>query len=423
MNNLQIKPYRAFFLSLLLLIQFSCQKKDLSLITNSNSNFSNTLQVWLDYQKFSFRSNLVSNSSTNQHSSLRENHLNTNQLSSRYFAKDANVDLLKNNLDLDNVYKKRGKGKFDYALIPIKENLQIAKNLSTSSTLLLFCTMNKKGDIISANIIYYLPSNGVKRNSSDFKSFLNLYADGNSKNVSEDGIYNILSVTGKWISQMEFKKGVLYTNKIISNKKASNIIVTQSICIDWYLVTTYHYPDGSIDQTSVYIGTTCDDCGGDYMSLCPDGGGGSSGDNTTYQDYTEMTHYKDEESDFSAQETDNNGILSISSGDGVYQPIKFTWLADIQYHYWTVNGIVITAAIDYVDVYNTTADPLYSSFISSWGIAGNRTLTLFNHINNYTTLTGVSVLVNWSCIVNGIYRCVDGYSWSRQWDKYHSKVW
>lgn len=44
-------------------------------------------------------------------------------------------------------------------------------------------------------------------------------------------------------------------NKNTSNETASS---TNSGCIDWYIVTTYTYPDGTQYTTEEYIGTTCD---------------------------------------------------------------------------------------------------------------------------------------------------------------------
>ena len=53
-----------------------------------------------------------------------------------------------------------------------------------------------------------------------------------------------------------------------------NDVKTNSVCIDWYLVTTYYYADGTSTQTSEYEGTTCDGCdNGMYESLCPIDGG------------------------------------------------------------------------------------------------------------------------------------------------------
>ncbi|MDP3666866.1 MAG: hypothetical protein Q8R50_09305 [Sediminibacterium sp.] len=71
----------------------------------------------------------------------------------------------------------------------------------------------------------------------------------------------------------------------IQAKQNSDTKKVNSTCIDWYLVTTYHYSNGSTYQTSEYVGTTCGGCDTpDYQSLCPggDGGGGNDGEYTRY---------------------------------------------------------------------------------------------------------------------------------------------
>lgn len=74
------------------------------------------------------------------------------------------------------------------------------------------------------------------------------------------------------------KNGSQTNHQEVSNKTETN-------CIDWYIITTYTYPDGTQTVTEAYIGTTCGDpdgCNPDpYLQqltsgTCP-GSGGSPG--------------------------------------------------------------------------------------------------------------------------------------------------
>ncbi len=80
--------------------------------------------------------------------------------------------------------------------------------------------------------------------------------------------------------------------KRIRIDKKNNLRLTSSFantrgddCTDWYMITTYTYPDGTQSQTETYVGTTCGngDCGigGPYNQnlecINPGEGGGSGG--------------------------------------------------------------------------------------------------------------------------------------------------
>ncbi len=60
---------------------------------------------------------------------------------------------------------------------------------------------------------------------------------------------------------------------------------TNLICIDWYLITTYHFSNGSSYQTSEYVGQTCSGCDtGSFQSLCEPGDGGGTSCTMTADD-------------------------------------------------------------------------------------------------------------------------------------------
>ena len=95
------------------------------------------------------------------------------------------------------------------------------------------------------------------------------------------------------------KKGYL-TVKKGSELNLQNHTVTETNCIDWYIVTTYTYPDGSQTVTEQYIGTTCGDpegCNPDpYLeqltSAACGGPGGSGGGTPGNEDPSAIPHKK-----------------------------------------------------------------------------------------------------------------------------------
>lgn len=84
------------------------------------------------------------------------------------------------------------------------------------------------------------------------------------------------------------RKGYLVVKKGGQNNESHpSGIAVNSDCIDWYIVTTYTYPDGTQTVTEEYIGSTCGDPDGctpdPYLQQLPsgacNGGGGNSGSN------------------------------------------------------------------------------------------------------------------------------------------------
>jgi len=74
------------------------------------------------------------------------------------------------------------------------------------------------------------------------------------------------------------RRKIISTANVQAKNKEINSSHRIDMCIDWYLVTTYHWADGSTTESWDYLGTTCDDCDNPEMaSICPDDGGGGGG--------------------------------------------------------------------------------------------------------------------------------------------------
>jgi hypothetical protein len=93
-----------------------------------------------------------------------------------------------------------------------------------------------------------------------------------------------MSITGKRLYELSYEKGNLSRVAAISNKNLDGKTSSTQSCIDWYLITTIHYADGTTSQTEEYVGTTCTGCDGcaDLACLCPDN---NPGGNPGYYEY------------------------------------------------------------------------------------------------------------------------------------------
>lgn len=346
----------------------ACQKE---VTTSSPNGVSEKVNVWLDEQKS--ESINASGGSTN---------------------KDANIDLLKLNLDFNSAKMAPRDQNNDYLIVPIKEELKTKKNLDRNSTLDLLIVMDKAGKIKWGEIVYFLPADGKKHNSLSPNTIQNIF---NSK-PADNGMFKFLSVTGKWINQIEYKNNRLYSHGIIESKKSDNTQRTTTICIDWYLVTTYHYGDGSTYQTWEYVGTTCDGCDNpDYQSLCPDGGGGGSGNTQIVTE--DISSYEEE----------------YESDDANAPKIIYAHVYTLQF----VNDEVVN-----VIRYPVTATPMSIAYVDRYGRNTIRTLTLLAQGGSWMPLTATSGQVNWICDVYALYVYSNGNpSFAKQWTHTHSIVY
>ena len=332
----------------------SCQKEASSTNENSNKEIIAKVNAWLDSQK-----------SPNQPN------------------KAANIELLKENLAFGSARTEQLDNKHDFLVLPIKDDLINKKNFDKHSTLTLLLITDKVGKISSGSIVYFQPSDGEKLKLLPENTFSNLF---NGKKVTINGTYKMLTVSGRWISQFETKNGKLFSTGTIQQKEESNKGTQASKttgCIDWYLVTTFHWADGTTTQTSEYIGTTCDNCDDpNEMSLCPDGGGGGDGpgpdDIVTGEDEAITTS--------SATAPDPNTGLSGSS------ILSYTFHALCEWEYDFTDE-----HFDYITQYKPFPVPVSQVFTDD---NGNPATFFLNVLDDWsaskTPLTTRTVLVSWS---------------------------
>ncbi len=387
MKKITIQKFRkafllTFFLGALLL---SCMKEN-SKTESASPDFVKLHRViaWLDEQKQQFK------------------HPNNQNA----------LTVLKENLICSQLSIETLNDKEKIIIIPLKKEFNTS-NITTQSSLKNLVIIEREGhELIQGNIIEIISKN---QRYDDLPT--NLISKIYSNRDNElTGIFRILSLTNNFVFEKEYKDGRLFSTKYLSKKNENSQVgkgtTSLNTCIDWYLVETTYYTDGSYFQTATYLFTTCgNECQSTRTmnSTAPfklncGGGGGSDEDDSLITSNI----------DFEEVETDaDDGLGGVASS---YVPIKWHYRAKVSYY--GRSGVVFNVLIDPI-----TADPMVSSFIDSYNRSGARSLTLFGHYNTWTPLTSTSVRINWSCIVHAKYACIDGTLWTRQWNKNRSKVY
>jgi hypothetical protein len=180
-------------------------------------------------------------------------------------------------------------------------------------------------------------------------SILKLY----SFDIPKSGVYSRYSIGGRFLNREEYFQDKLTKYAIViperphngNNQDIKQFSVLSS-CIDWYLVTTITYGDGSVYQYKEYLGTTCSsNCSPspDYQSIACDPsdefGGEPPSQNSVYADpswvvasnglsgwivksYEHFEGIKGDINKFTAAQHKNSDVFSplhcIANGQGPY---------------------------------------------------------------------------------------------------------
>jgi hypothetical protein len=159
----------------------------------------------------------------------------------------------------------------------LKENLPNFESLGRMKAIFYF-NQNK---IVRSNILVF----SDKTSYSDYTGLLHSVLNLNGANNTYSGKISFYSIVEKQLLFFdEFENGFLKVNGIVQPKSYNNKGgKTSDVCIDWYLVTTYHF--GSYSYTvSDFVYSSCRSKGCDTevtrmgrIVACGDGGGGTSG--------------------------------------------------------------------------------------------------------------------------------------------------
>lgn len=183
------------------------------------------------------------------------------------------MELLKNNLDFSKFKIEASDYNEKLYIIPVKEEFKRQKKVDANTIANLLLIVKASGEIRKGNLVLYTADNGQSTTIPD-NTF---HAVFNTAEPECNGQFRFLSVTGRLIYQLDYKDRRLISAGVVKSKSATDkdaSAKTTSDCIDWYLVTTVYFEDGSSYTYEEYLTTTCGNgChDADLAALCPDDG-------------------------------------------------------------------------------------------------------------------------------------------------------
>jgi hypothetical protein len=195
---------------------------------------------------------------------------------------------LKNNIDVNAAEIVPLSKGYSIIVMPINDKVKEVKKLEAGSSLVFIATINAKGEVKWANIVYYKPAAHQSVKKLDASAMERVLT---GKPTDQNGIFYFLSISGRRQSQAEYRNGQLYSNGVLSTGSDDGK-KTAGLCVDWWLVITIRPGDGTCEVFREYIGQTCSsDCDDpSFMSLCPagEGGGGDMGCSYTQEEALEL---------------------------------------------------------------------------------------------------------------------------------------
>jgi hypothetical protein len=218
-----------FFLSLAFI---SCKKTSVNEETNSISQEQASIQLWLTSQK-------VNNTT----------------------ARVKLLDALGKNLLFDRLWVEKN-NELQFIIVPVNETYKFSNNKGNKVSSYFVSVMRADSKILYSVIIQNRPTNEQNGTAIKKGDIADIYSD---KSVKEDCNIRFVTIYDHYLYENKYKNNKLVSTANLNHKNKtdnqnsltnsiSNSTTTQQI--DWYLVTTYFYTDGSSETTSVYLYTT-----------------------------------------------------------------------------------------------------------------------------------------------------------------------
>ncbi|MFT3823348.1 MAG: hypothetical protein QM731_05485 [Chitinophagaceae bacterium] len=315
------------------------------------------------------------------------------------------ITSLKANLLISEISTAALSDKQRVVVIPLKKEFNTNNITRRESFKNLAIIQDENGELQLSNIVEVIPE------GQQFKTIAaSLIADvfSNRDNVL-NGTVSILSLTNKFIEERAYKEGKLATIKHLKMKSPSGEernsgSLKTNECIEWYLVTTYYWSDGSYTQTWTYLFTSCEDCAlartmdsADSFKLnCSGGGGGGAG---SYEEVVEEVDFEEDEPNYT--DADYNEL-------GSFVRTRYRYHAQVRYYGGEIVGVIIDPI---------TASPMYVNYIDNYNRDVTRTLTLLGHSNYYeVSASRTNVYIKWRCLVNARYVYTNGGVFTNQWE-------
>jgi len=207
----------------------SC-KKDVSTGSSSNKEAIGKVNSWLEEQKTGKPSNSVSN-----------------------------IELLKNSLDFASLRFEKSEEGEKLLIVPVDKSLKSIADQAANSIPNLVLIIDKAGNIRKGYIVLYTGENGVANKIPD-NTFYHIF---NTAEPECNGKFRFHNIMGRLLYQLEYKDKWLQSVGLVKAKKKLDVAnntgsrTQEGYYIDWYLVTTAYYDDGTSQVVSeIYLYTT-----------------------------------------------------------------------------------------------------------------------------------------------------------------------
>ena len=213
----------SLFLSIFI---FSCRKNESNLEDSQNESYEYLIpkiKLWLDKQKNDLPESSV-----------------------------ARIDSLKENLTYTEIRLEKYKESKDFIVVPVSNGFKSKNNSTKNSMDYLVMVFENRDSITKGNIIQYISSNGQKVLKNTFTKIFNYQI------LESNGQFTVLSITDFFRYELKFANGKL---KSVTDRRPRTSIRNgsgrTSNCVDWFLITTIYYIDGSSESFDEYLFTSC----------------------------------------------------------------------------------------------------------------------------------------------------------------------
>lgn len=165
----------------------------------------------------------------------------------------ARIDSLKGALEYNNLHLEKYRGVEEFIVVPISKSFKSTHNQDKDPVNYLVLVLKNSDSITNGNIIQYVSSNDQAFLPKNTFTKIFTY-----KNLDCSGQFTVLSVTDHFRYELVFESGRLKSVAEHSKRNAEEGSSGRvNGCIDWYLITTYYFYDGSSSTYETYLGTTC----------------------------------------------------------------------------------------------------------------------------------------------------------------------
>lgn len=326
--------------------------------------------------------------------------------------KDKNtLEIVRNNLNYDDINIEKRKNGEDIIIIPIKEGVKEHLNLNAkylkldaNSVLNYIIVRSTEGKLRFSYIVSFQPLDGKKQSKLTNGTLENIF---NNKPVADEGMFKFINPDGKLSYQLEYKKGKIsawgeLTNRSEAQTKKDIEAARQAIkknngksvkvlpvddpdveCLDYYLVITFINDDGSYDQIWSFLYTECSN---------DDGGGGGD-------------PYPEEEPDMEVITTESStqsvgNVLDedISSDPDSFAPTHTSMIvvvrhkAEVYRRYNRIRSVINHIEIAQPEIIDGQVSPLYfNTFLQNYVIRKANLLA----VTFWSTYLGPAAVISW----------------------------